>query len=256
MIVVATWPLLLRLQSLLGGRRGLAVTVMTVVLLLILVVPLYLGIAALISGTEEIAARLTSLTDLELPAPPDWVKGIPVIGQRLGARWQEIVDTDRAQLAEQVAPQVRQMLAWVIARDGGLGLMLVQFLLTLIIAAALYANGETAADGARCFARWLAGERGETLVNLAGQAVRSPKREHHAQASLPERGGIPVHSRDGVRKRADHPCRPGSERRSDDLQDIRLLRSGRDGPLSVFDDRVEPVEAGDGRPARAARVHL
>ena len=173
MIVVSTWPLLLRVQSLLGGRRSLAVAAMTVALLLMLVVPLYLGIAALVSGTEEIAARSQSLDDLELPAPPDWVKGIPVIGERLGARWQQITETDRAQLAEQVAPRVRDLLTWLIGRVGGLGLMLVQFLLTLIIAAALYANGETAAEGARRFARRLAGEQGSAVVDLAGQAVRA-----------------------------------------------------------------------------------
>jgi predicted PurR-regulated permease PerM len=173
MIVVATWPLLLRVQSLLGGRRSFAVAAMTVALLLVLVVPLYLGIAALISGTEELVARSKSPASLELPAPPDWVEGIPVIGQRLDARWQQIADTDRAQLAEQVSPHVRQLLGWLLARVGGLGMMLIQFILTLIIAAALYANGETAADGARRFARRLAGEQGESVVDLAGQAVRA-----------------------------------------------------------------------------------
>ncbi|HEX6530291.1 MAG TPA: AI-2E family transporter YdiK, partial [Burkholderiales bacterium] len=38
MIVVATWPLMRRVQHNLGGRRWAAVTVMTVVLLLILIV--------------------------------------------------------------------------------------------------------------------------------------------------------------------------------------------------------------------------
>jgi len=44
MIVVATWPLLLHAQAWLGGRRYLAVALMTIALLLILVIPLYLGI--------------------------------------------------------------------------------------------------------------------------------------------------------------------------------------------------------------------
>ena len=36
MVVVATWPLMLRVQRHLGGRRALAVTVMTLALLLLL----------------------------------------------------------------------------------------------------------------------------------------------------------------------------------------------------------------------------
>ena len=56
---------------------------------------------------------------------------------------------------------------------GSIGLLLVQFLLTVIIAAILYANGETAARGADRFARRLAGPRGENAVHLAAQAIRA-----------------------------------------------------------------------------------
>ena len=54
-IVVATWPVLLRAQAWLGGRRSLAVTVMTIALLLILVVPLYFGIGAIVENAKDLA---------------------------------------------------------------------------------------------------------------------------------------------------------------------------------------------------------
>ena len=50
--------------------------------------------------------------------------------------------------------------------------MLLQFLLTVIIAAIMYATGETAATGVRNFARRLAGDRGEDTAVLAAKAVR------------------------------------------------------------------------------------
>ena len=40
-LVVATWPVMRRLQSAFGGRRGAAVTVMTLVLLVLVVLPLF-----------------------------------------------------------------------------------------------------------------------------------------------------------------------------------------------------------------------
>src|ERR1043166_1373717 len=48
MIAVATWPILLRVQAWFGGRRSLAVAVMTIALLLILLVPFYFGITPIV----------------------------------------------------------------------------------------------------------------------------------------------------------------------------------------------------------------
>jgi predicted PurR-regulated permease PerM len=54
MIVVATWPLLLHTQAWLGGRRHLAVALMTIALLLILVMPLYFGISTIVENANRI----------------------------------------------------------------------------------------------------------------------------------------------------------------------------------------------------------
>src|SRR5256884_3028853 len=48
-VVVATWPLMLVLQTRLGGRRWPAASVMTVLLLLVLIVPLSAAILMLVS---------------------------------------------------------------------------------------------------------------------------------------------------------------------------------------------------------------
>jgi predicted PurR-regulated permease PerM len=48
----------------------------------------------------------------------------------------------------------------------------VEFLLTVILAAAMYANGELATERLIRFGRRLAGEGGENAVSLAGQTIR------------------------------------------------------------------------------------
>src|SRR5215472_13013256 len=60
-IVISTWPLLISIQSKLGGHRGLATTVMTIALLLVLVVPLGLAIGALVNNMDGIVANANSL---------------------------------------------------------------------------------------------------------------------------------------------------------------------------------------------------
>ena len=171
-IVVATWPLLLAVQAGLGGRRAPAVAVMTVVLLLILVVPLYFGIAAIVENADRVAEWSKSLATVAVPQPPAWVEAIPVVGTRLAARWQQVAAARPEDVAARVAPYAQQLVVWFVSAVGGVGLLLVEFLLTVLIAAILYANGETAAHAANRFARRLAGPQGENALQLAAQAIR------------------------------------------------------------------------------------
>ena len=73
MIVVSTWPLMLAIQARLWGRRGLAVTVMTVALLLTFVAPFSAAIGTIVANADEIASWAKGLKGLTIPAPPDWL---------------------------------------------------------------------------------------------------------------------------------------------------------------------------------------
>ena len=53
MIVVVTWPLLLRMQARLWHRRGLAVAAMLLLLLVLVVAPLTFFIGTLVSNAED-----------------------------------------------------------------------------------------------------------------------------------------------------------------------------------------------------------
>ena len=171
-IVVATWPILLKIQARLWGKRGLAVAVMTVLLLLIIVVPFSLAVAVIVDRANEIAALVKSLATFTMPKPPEWLGGIPVVGPKLVDRWQEFAALDPEELSARLAPYARKAAAWFIAQAGSLGMMFLQFLMTVIIAAIMYATGEKAAAGVLSFARRLAGQRGEETAVLAAKAVR------------------------------------------------------------------------------------
>jgi predicted PurR-regulated permease PerM len=171
-IVISTWPLLIRLQARLKGSRGLATTVMTIALLLILVVPLTLAVGALVSNMDGIVLKADSLKTASLPPPPDWVAKIPLQGPQLFAKWQEAAAQGPGSLAAHLAPYGSAVLAWLMARLGGIGGMVLQFLLTVIISAILYVNGETAARGVRKFAKRLAGMQGDRAAVLAAATIR------------------------------------------------------------------------------------
>ncbi len=172
-IVVATWPILLKFQKWFWGRRGLAVVAMTIMLLLVVVVPLTAAIASITSKAEEIATRVKSLAEFTPPPPPGWVSAIPLVGRKLDAQWQQYASLPPEELTAAVVPYARIAINWFLSLAGGIVAIVFQFLLTVIISAIMYGGGEKAAAGLIAFARRLAGPRGEEAALLAGKAVRS-----------------------------------------------------------------------------------
>jgi predicted PurR-regulated permease PerM len=172
-IVVATWPVMLFVQARLWGKRGLAVTVMTLGLLLVLLVPLTLAIITIAHNADRIVGWAKSLMTFRIPPPPVWISGLPVVGSWLADQWAQMTAIGLEGVSERLAPYASTVAAWSAARVGGVGMMLLQFFLTVVIATILYAHGETAAAGVRRFARRLDETRGEGVVELSAQAVRA-----------------------------------------------------------------------------------
>ena len=172
MIVVATWPWLKALQRVFGGRRGPAVTVMTIGMLLLLVLPLWWAISTIVERSDQLVTIGQNLATNGLPLPPDWVKTVPLIGNKAFDTWTGFVAGGAAGLLEHITPYAAGTGKWVLTQFGGLGGMLIQFVLAVTIAAILYSSGEQAALMVRGFGRRLAGDRGENSMILAGQAIR------------------------------------------------------------------------------------
>jgi predicted PurR-regulated permease PerM len=172
MIVVAAWPLMQYVEALLWGKRGLAVAVMTLALLLIFAVPFSLAIGTLVAHLDEIVDWAQSLKSLTLPAPPGWLESVPLLGPRTAAVWGDFASSGPEELARHAAPYARVAGSWLLGQLGSLGAVTGEFLLTVVIAAVLFARGDIAAMDLCRFGRRLAGTRGERAVNLAGQAIR------------------------------------------------------------------------------------
>ena len=171
-IVAATWPLMISIQRQLWGRRSLAVAVMTVILLCVLVVPLWLAISTIVSNADQIAGWARSLSTFEVPPPPAWLDRLPFFGDDLVAAWQKLAVAGLQDFMRKLAPYGGEAIRWFATEVGGFGVLVLQFLLTVVFAALLYTKGEHATSWTKRFSHRLAGPRGETSIRLAGQAVR------------------------------------------------------------------------------------
>ena len=172
MLVVATWPLFRGLEERLGGRRGVAVALMSLAMLLLLVLPLWLAIDTMLDHADQLAAAGKSVAAHGLPPPPAWVGALPLVGERIATAWNQLAAGGTAGVFAKAMPYATDAGKWLLAQVGGLGGMLIQFLLVVTISAIFYSGGESGARMARRFGRRLAGERGENSIILAGQAIR------------------------------------------------------------------------------------
>jgi len=171
MIVVATWPLMLSVQRTLK-RRALAVIVMTGAMLIVFIAPLVLAIQSVVENADVITRTVRSVAASEIPPPPEWVSKIPMVGTQISGYWHGVAQGGKEGLAARLAPYAGDAAKWLAGQFGDIGLLVLHFLLTVAIAAILYAQGETASAAAIRFGRRLAGDRGESVIKLAGQSIR------------------------------------------------------------------------------------
>lgn len=171
-LVIATFPLMERVQQALWHIRALAVTVMTAMLLLVFVIPFWLAIGTIVEHAAQIVGFVRGLETFRLPAAPEWVVMLPMVGEKLNEMWESAADMGLRDLGPQLVPYAGRLTNWFAAEVGSLGLVFVQFLLTVVLAAIMYTHGEAAAGLAIRFGRRLAGDRGVSAIMLAGQAIR------------------------------------------------------------------------------------
>jgi len=170
-IAIAAYPLYARLLAALGGHSGRAAAVFVIVGLTALIVPTVMLSGTLIDTGQSVAAILHD-GDLEIPAPPESVAGWPFIGQRVFDYWSLAATNLEAALGK-AAPQLQAFGGWLLATVAGAGLVVLQFVISIIIAAALLANESSALRAARSIAARVADDRGDAIIAVAGSTIRS-----------------------------------------------------------------------------------
>ncbi|EMH4160884.1 AI-2E family transporter YdiK [Pluralibacter gergoviae] len=171
MVVIATWPLLKKLEKMLFGRRLLAVLVMTLLLLILFVVPIALLVNSLVETSVPLIHNVTAgnLT------PPDlaWLNTVPLVGGKLYIAWHSLLDMGGTAIMGKMRPYLGTTTTWFVGQAAHIGRFMVNCGLMLLFSALLYWQGEKAAFGIRYFATRLASTRGDAAVLMAGAAIRA-----------------------------------------------------------------------------------
>ncbi len=173
-LAVATHPAYRRLNIALGGRRGLAAAVITILLLVLLAGPMLMLAGTMIEGARELAGQLGE-GQLRIPPPPEGIATWPVIGPPLAAFW-DLASVNLGEALEKVGPQVRAVGVWLLAVAGGVGFGMLQFVFAIVISGVLLAHSKGGERAADAISARLMGEQGPKYADLAGATVRSVSR--------------------------------------------------------------------------------
>ena len=170
-IAIAAYPGYRGLQSALGGRRVLSAVLVALVLLAVLILPVVLLAKTLIGSIQTLAEQLRDGT-LVIPPPPTSIESWPLIGAPLKSAW-SLASTNLTAAVSTFGPQIKSVAPKLLSASAGIGLTVLQFALSIVVAGAVLAHSRSAAQASRSLANRLLGEKGPEFEQLASSTIRS-----------------------------------------------------------------------------------
>jgi len=171
-IAIAAFPLIHWLQPKVGGKRGFAVTLLTLFFIFLLVVPSYLFTESMIGAVQKLSANLNA-GSLSVSAPPAKVAEIPLIGDKVYELWQS-ASKDLDEVLELIQPQLKAAITKTAGIIGhGLVDVLV-FVASLLIAGVFMTYAESSSAAVQKLFVRLGGQKpGGEWAGLSVATVRS-----------------------------------------------------------------------------------
>jgi len=170
-VAIALFPVGEKLAAFIGGRMKPASILLTLTLISILVVPAYLLADSLVLSAQTLA-EATESGQLQIPPPTDAVAEWPLIGPAVHETWQQAA-TNLPAVLEDFAPQIKSFATWLLNTITGLGLTILQFIISFVIAGVLLNSAESGTGAVERLATKLTGGRGPEFAKLSTGTIRN-----------------------------------------------------------------------------------
>lgn len=171
-LAVTLYPLHQRLARRIGGRQGLAATLLVVIGITVIVAPTAVLVSSFGDSVQELITRVKDNT-LQIPAAPQSVAAWPLVGKKAHALWSQ-AHADLPTLVQSLQPKIGDLARKALGMVASIGGGLLQFLFSFIIAGIIMAFGEAGARGTRAiFDRVMGSARGKEFSTLATATVRA-----------------------------------------------------------------------------------
>jgi predicted PurR-regulated permease PerM len=171
-LAVTLYPMQQYLAAKMGGRQGLASTLLVVLGFTLLIVPTGVLMSSLGDSVHDLVTNVQNHS-IEVPKPREAVGKIPLVGDKLLAHWTKAHD-DPVGFIQGMQPKIGDLAKGALAFVASIGGGLLQFLAAIIIAGIIMAFGKSGGDSSRAIFERLAGhERGAEFARLATATIRA-----------------------------------------------------------------------------------
>lgn len=165
-----SWPVLLRLDRSMGGRRALAASLMTLLVTVVLLGPIAAVALALADNVAELGRAASALVKDGLPDAPSWLASLPWVGQSIHDYWQQFAhDSQKLMAALENLAKPAQAAALAGGRVVGKGAL--DMAISVFIAFFFFLHGEALAKRLRVALERLAGARATHLLGIVRGTV-------------------------------------------------------------------------------------
>jgi predicted PurR-regulated permease PerM len=171
-LAVTLYPLHQFLASKIGGKQGLAATLLVVVGVVLIVAPTAMLMSSLGDAVRQLVNDVQT-NSLQIPAPRPGVEAWPVVGKKLHDVWSK-AHADLPALVQSLQPKIGELAKTALGLVASIGSGVLQFVASFIIAGIIMAFGQSGSRGSRAiFERLVGNARGSELASLSTATIRA-----------------------------------------------------------------------------------
>jgi predicted PurR-regulated permease PerM len=171
-LAVTLYPLHQGIARRLGGRQGLTSTILAVIAVALFVVPTWL---LMNSFADSVRRSVSAVQEnrVQIPPPRESVQNWPLVGKKIHQTWSKAYN-DLPGLVQSMQPKLGELARHAISMVASVGVTMLLFLASFIVATILMAWGASAASTGQQFFNRVAGpSRGEALAKLSVATIRA-----------------------------------------------------------------------------------
>ncbi len=169
-LVSSSWGAFAWLDRLLGGRRALSASLMTLLVTVVVLLPVVVLAVALSDDVAELGRSAGKLVSEGLPDAPAWLASLPLVGPGLLRYWQQFAH-DGQRLMQELAKLAEPAQAFALDAGSVVGRGVIDIALSVFLAFFLYLHGEALARRVSYALERLSGERASHLLGLTRGTV-------------------------------------------------------------------------------------